>query len=389
MATFTQQVDSLAGSSSGTNAVQWFNDGVKDVINRFAIVNPNILPMFATQSADLTGSSTTLDLSSAHRVISVFRRNSNSSVTYKTARQIAVKDRFKASDSTSLLRATEENPVYYIRNQTLNVLPLPTNSQTAHADVVQTTELGSLSGSSISNFPSEYYRLPVLYASMKLLHVKMVGHALPSDLSISSAPSIPSAPSFTAPNGAIQNAVGAMSFSLTGTAPVFTPPVMEDVDTSAVQTFIDDDDIELARSQVEKISAQVQKFNADLASANQKFQEDNVEYQAKVQKDIQQFTTDANRAIQLMQTSTNVDLQNKAQVLQKEVGEYTATLNRYGQDLARFSADVQADVQEHSTKLAKEQLDYEWKVRQYQTLRQEYESAFVPYQPPKEEKQDG
>ena len=90
-----------------------------------------------------------------------------------------------------------------------------------------------------------------------------------------------------------------------------------------------------------------------------------------------------------MQTSTNVDLQNKAQVLQKEVGEYTATLNRYGQDLARFSADVQADVQEHSTKLAKEQLDYEWKVRQYQTLRQEYESAFVPYQPPKEEKQDG
>ena len=55
MATFKQQIEALAGSTTNTQAEQWIADGIKDVISRFSVLRPELLHLFSSEQSAGTG----------------------------------------------------------------------------------------------------------------------------------------------------------------------------------------------------------------------------------------------------------------------------------------------------------------------------------------------
>jgi hypothetical protein len=118
-------------------------------------------------------------------------------------------------------------------------------------------------------------------------------------------------------------------------------------------------------------TTELQKYGTDIQNKLNDFNVENTSFQADVQKDIQSFQADAGRRLQLMQQSTNIDVQNKAKSLEKEISEYGSRLQKYTGDLQQYQADVGKTVQEWSLnnlsfKLAKWQADIGENLNEYQ-----------------------
>jgi len=398
---FKDQVEALAGSTSGTQAERWFDDGIKDVISRFAALRPELMHLFSSISSISSGAA--IDISATHRVLSVIRNS-------KLATEIPSSDRFYAADTTSLRRATEEFPVYYVRNSEIGIIPTPTGSAQAYADLVNYGAVTNwdTNPSSIANFPTEFYRMPVLFAACKVLEERMVGYqGLPPNLSLPSVPVLalptlpdaptlvsvpvapivnlslvstlttvvmpddvslpvftpvpdpsisdldlsgvtpptpPEAPAFVIGDAELQEAYTTQTLTLGGTAPVYTPPVMTTPDWSDANEWVSDatkgEDPEMVAARMQVINGQVQEFATNLQNSLNKFNEDNTKYQADNQSDTAEFQQNTQGLIQKMSVSTNVDLQNKAQELQKQVQEYANKMQRYQAELSKYQADL-------------------------------------------------
>ena len=63
---FEDQVEALAGSTVGTEVELWFDDGIKDVISRFAALLPEVLHLFS--SDPYTSSGASIDIRGSHTV---------------------------------------------------------------------------------------------------------------------------------------------------------------------------------------------------------------------------------------------------------------------------------------------------------------------------------
>ena len=118
-------------------------------------------------------------------------------------------------------------------------------------------------------------------------------------------------------------------------------------------------------------TTELQKYGTDIQNKLNDFNVENTSFQADVQKDVQNFQADAGRRLQLMQQSTNIDVQNKAKSLEKEISEYGSRLQKYTGDLQQYQADVGKAVQEWSLnnlsfKLAKWQADIGENLNEYQ-----------------------
>jgi hypothetical protein len=190
----------------------------------------------------------------------------------------------------------------------------------------------------------------------------------PGDFSVSAVvPVAPSAPSFSTP------AVADVTVASLATAPVYTAPkvggVTEeltatmDADSSGYGTeadfldfskwfsiageFIEDEeDTELAASQLGKIQAYVQAYQSAMQNQLNVFNDANVEYQADIQKKI----TDAQIGAQDAQSTANL-------LLEKESKEYIQKLSKYQNELNVYQAEVQKEVQEYGQKLSRYQLE--------------------------------
>ena len=114
MATFQAQVQGLTGltiSSSGTNPTeaelnQFLQDGVRDVVNRFSLIYPDMLNKFS-----VTTNSTT-SVAAIGRVLSVMREL-DSETTLRPCTMISAQDRFLSTDKDSLKYRSKYNPGYY------------------------------------------------------------------------------------------------------------------------------------------------------------------------------------------------------------------------------------------------------------------------------------
>ena len=198
--------------------------------------------------------------------------------------------------------------------------------------------------STIANFPTQYEPLVVLYASFKslLAYMSNIDNELPGDISL---PVVPTAPTLTT-----------SSVASLGDAPSYTQPVAA-LDISEVQTWITDDDPELASSASSKVQLQLSEYQANIQNELNKFNEANTAYQAGLQTKIQ---------------DAQLSSQDDAQVLQK-----------YGADLQVYSAEVQAQLGDYSAKINKLNTKYQWAQGRYVTLRQEYNDSFGLLAPPK------
>ena len=362
---------------------------MKDVVNRYMIINPKMLAMLsATQSAITDdGGSNVVD---STLIVSVRRGE-------KIATEISPFDRFDAKSTTSLKRATNDHPKYYVLNGVLYVLPNPENTtgNKGYVDVVTYTDVTNLASSTISGFPKEWFRLPVLYASIKVLHERMVSYfaQLPSDIVLPPTPvmgSLPTAPSSVEVPVFIAKEVTMPSSPPAYSSVSFVPPVMEPLDFTKLTFYIEtEEDPELAASQVQKINAKIQKFQTEANASLQEYQSNmqnqlnifndaNAEYQAEMQK-----------AIQDAQSSNQKDVQEYSSKIQRhaqEVAVYQADINKvmqeYSTDLGKYQAETNATIQQFGSHMQKTNTEYQWMQGQMAYLMQEYEKGFVPIQPP-------
>tara|TARA_R100001086_G_scaffold48601_1_gene21495 strand:- start:2781 stop:3914 length:1134 start_codon:yes stop_codon:yes gene_type:complete len=345
MATFEEQVEaltslSLDGSSAPTQSElsQFLTDGAKEVLNAL----PRMKQSLFTTSNDLNSSSTYLTLGGSE----VFSVTRDDGTINQPCRAVRAELGGKIRDADDMMAATVTDPAYYITNGILSVVPEPTNSQNAHVQTLNYPTV-AFGDTAITKFPDDAEYLVVLYGAIKSLQNKL-STLIKSDLSLSTPPTLASA-DFTVPT------IANVTIGSFGTAPVYTAPVVagetEELtatlthDATADNTKLDfsdwfevvgdfiqtDEDVELASSQLQKISIYLNAYSQAMQNKLNIFNDANVEYQANIQKEIEQARINAQ------------DSQQEASLkLQKEVQEYQAKVSEYQ---AEVNTDVQVYIQ--------------------------------------------
>jgi len=163
MATFEVQVEGLTsltldGSSSPTQdeLTQFLTDGAKEIINNLP---GHLLPLCASSNTFTSGSTETLVTG---KILNVFRNDGDIN---QPCRKIPAKEKGRVSDPDEMNYATITDPVFFIDNNALDVLPAG-GSCSYSAVAYPSVAFGA---SSITAFPNEAEHLVVLYGAIKSL----------------------------------------------------------------------------------------------------------------------------------------------------------------------------------------------------------------------------
>ena len=316
-------------------------------------------------------------------------------------------------------------------NPTLFVRPNPTNAQPSYVHHITYPTVDVDSDSTIANFPDEAESLVVLYSATRQLHQYMnskrsdlpsdvvtptletISESLPtwsapSDFIVPVRPVAPTlsaqtvtisgtAPTYVKPTRAPQTAfssytsglsetdpgsftislaspvvpaLSTTSVSFTQTAPSFTKPAVA-LDFAQVNTYIDtNEDIELASSKLQEISAQLNEYSANIQSEQIEFNKESAEYNAQLQISIQNAQFD------------NQEDARKLQKYQAEVSTYQANINKevqeYGQKLQQYSTELstsyQAWAKTESDNISVYQADASTELNKYNKENTEYQA---------------
>ena len=343
-----------------------------------------------------------IGIQDSHRVLMVRRGN-------KTATEIQASDRFYASDATSLRRATEEFPVYYVKDGQLSSIPAPDSASRLYASTVKYGAVQNWSSdpSSISSFPKEFYRMPVLFTACKVLEERLVGYqglppnlSLPSvpilavptlpnvptlasvpvapivnlslvstlttvvmpddvslpvftpvpdpsinDLNLSSVtpPDAPSPPVFSIEDAELQEAYTTQTLTLGGTAPVYTPPVMTPPDWSDANEWVADS---VKGEDPEMVQARMNVINGQIQ-----------EFSTNLQASLNKFNEENTKYQADNQSDTSEFQQNTQGLIQKMSVSTNVDLQNKAQELQKQVQEYANKMQRYQAELSKYQAD--------------------------------
>jgi len=370
--------------------------------------------------------------------------SSDGSTAWRECSQISAGKQSRVVDSTSLEYATKYNPVYIIGDSGINVYPTPDSTDDGYkvyyinnvpTDKTNEATL-TYAHSDIKYFPSDKYYLVILYAAcqslLNALSAIAIGESIPSwtapagfvkptfsapslaavnALTLPSVPVVPVSPSFTTPDitavtaGAMPD-IASTTISNVGTPPTYTAPKVggatEELTASieaatageatdkydfsrwfdlAADYIEDEEDVELATAQLQKIRAYIESYSTQMQSNLNTFNKEDKEYQAKLQEAIQQAQINAQKATQQAQidaskvtTDAQIEAAEKQQesalLLQKENQEYAANLQKYSGEVGAYQAEVNAKVQEW--------VNEEW-TQKFQKYTSDYASKLQTY----------
>jgi hypothetical protein len=173
---YTGDIDAWNGQDINSQADQWSVDAVNAIVGIVSQGRPDLLPLFASNPS-FTGRTLGLGTGKSSYVLDVFLDNHE---CVKISPQL----KRQAADENSIYYAVAASPVYYIENNNVKVLP---DSGTATANVVVfDTAIDVSADSTISNFPTEFENLFVLFVSAKVLQWKLLYYStLYSDITTS------------------------------------------------------------------------------------------------------------------------------------------------------------------------------------------------------------
>lgn len=228
---FKAEIEAIVGDIDSPDytaeAVLYLKEGVS-FVTKYVMTNPFFVDRL-TSTSTLNASGTTLSLNDILEVVSVTRSDGSMS---RACIRIEPTKVGLYQDVNSIYYTSKLDPKYYIENDTLKVLPTPTNAQTASVYKIQPDTSVALSDTSLSNFPNELERGVILYASKELLRkfLSSKNDSLPADMSIPSTPSsasvatvtvgsLGSAPTYTKTNLSLTNAPSISSLSVSASVP--------------------------------------------------------------------------------------------------------------------------------------------------------------------------
>ena len=450
---FNAEIGHYAGETAAyPNAISKFLvNGVQWIITMVEKADPNMLPLFASLQT-LNDSTRTLTLATNSKIIDIVRRNGNASTGEELkCSPINAAFRSNAKNTDSIYYASKDSPVYYIDNGVLNVLPIPDNNEIVKISIVLPDTSVAGTDSAIDNFPSEMYHGVVLYAAAQLLHHKMasLNAKLPTDLdadttvfnaiqdigeSLSLTASLPNwstskglpdtidiasdlpggwtdlssamptlniSTSLSSEYGdALTQAknlidVGITTDEASGTDEDSTPQSagywLKDEDEEMVQSTLT-----VASQELQRASAHLAKFQADINKEVQEFTVDMQTFQAKLSEE----QADINAAAQKVSTELAVDSSIASTdvaiyqaELQKEQTRFNAEITKYqaelqsdmeslNYELQEWNANLQKKISLFTTIIGKLTTDYQWLQSQYQVVKQELTEFMTPYTSP-------
>lgn len=198
--TFKEQVAGLTKNTPTNDDLlkSFFDNGVKDIINRIRTINSSKLTKFASQDVTYVSSATRLDCKDIFEVLDVARGSYPSMEIPSSSRGELV--------TGSLFIPTAHYPKHYFLDGSLIIVPEPTSTAKGTISKISLPTI-SVSEVAITNFPSEFLHLLVFYAAMQTLLNRGINVSLPDDLVLPVLPSVitldtisSSLPTFTAPS---------------------------------------------------------------------------------------------------------------------------------------------------------------------------------------------
>ena len=436
MATFSAQIQSLAGSVTEPEIDQWMMDGVRENINIF----PPKLKEYCYSKQTFTSAAANSEAETmiTGQLGSVYAGSVE-------CREIRPMDKHKASSSTSLEYATSTDPVYYVEGNKINILPA---SSSGIYYVISNPSIDASADSAIANFPNESEYLVVLYAAIKVLQNKMnekTGDL--RSLSLPPAPTAPTmseksvsitgtAPTYTKPTFALDAkpsindltitavppevpSLSDNSISFTTTAPIYNTQIVAPDFADADNWLNTEEDSELVASRIQIISAQLQEYQLNVQNELNSFNKENTEYQAQLQKSIkdaelsssddsqkiqkysselqsyqnniskqvQEYQQNLQKETQLWQQNNSSGLQKYAQDMQNELNEfndanveYQAKLQKDLQDAQLAESKEGRDLQKYGSELSSYQAEVGAKVQDFQTSLEKHSINYQWYQ---------
>ena len=412
MATFEVQVEGLTGLSiDGSSAPtqnevsQFLTDGAKEVLN---VLPRNKQEMFTTSNSLNGGAGTTQLTLLGSEVFSVIRGDGTIN---QPCRRISPALSGRALDASDMIAASVTDPVYYIENNILKIIPTPTGSNVAIIETL-TYPTVAFGDSVIAKFPDDAEYLVPLYASIKSLQNK-ISSIIKSDLTISaSAPSAPSLATISysdaSNSDASSSSVGAITVStvskadISGDVPTYSKPTTT-VNFGSGNNFDTmlgtNEDVELASVELQKQNQLLDSYRTDIQNELNEFNKENSKYQANVQAELAKHNTDlqveltqaqldAADAQQEAAQTTDVDkfnkaqdqaldLQNKSQTLQAAIQNNDDLVSKFLAELNKYSSQVTTEVQTYSQNLENNQRNYNIYAQQQVKLQADYDKGLA------------
>jgi len=226
MADFKEQIEDMIGTVGDD---QYLADSMNAVAKEIINAMPeNKLWAVGEESDEQTSNGFLLE---DGKVLGVYRENGTND-EFVSCKEVPIYFERKVQDSNSLFYPSKEEPVFLLKNGSVNVYPLPASTGEKAFKVVSVaypavTSVTISTLSTIANFPNEVEHLLILGASARGLQYLMArvksnlsglapsftAPTFPtiSTLSLSIAPSVPS--------------ISAQSVSSLGTAPTYSKPI--------------------------------------------------------------------------------------------------------------------------------------------------------------------
>jgi len=364
MASFKAQIEDLIGAVGDDDLI---SQSIVDIGTEVINITPLPKLLSVADESDVSASGSTID---AKKILEVHKSS-------YIAKRVSHSDLAKYKDAGSIHYAGSSDPIYYTKDE--KVFIVVSGSEVTGKLVYvpkqptgDGTNLITHASTATQFFPREAEHLLVLGGSARCLQRLLSDKtsALPADITTDLV--IPAAP--------VAPTLSSNSVTFGTTAPVYTAPVVagetEELtaalsnDASADNNKLDfsdwfevvgdyiqtEEDVELANSQLQKISTYIQAYSQAMQNQLHVFNDANVEYQAELQK-----------AIQNAQLSSQDDAQ--------EIQKYQGQVQDYSAQVSKAVQERSAELQNYSAKIQKQVTDYQWKASQLQQLKAEYQEA--------------
>lgn len=261
--------------------------------------------------------------------------------------EIPAMESSQAVNSGSLKYRTSLDPVFYLKDGSLFVIPSSASNKFAHSIPIPTLT-GADEG--IQYFPGQLLPAVAIYAAVQVLKSRAnaaIGNLASITIANKTVPSAPSVPSYTWNTVALGTLDETVVSAFTG-APIYSPgsfPTLASEYTNIVSYLETQEDIELGVAEMKVISAKLEDFAAKMQNALNAMQASKVAFDADVSRLIHNADLAQQRLTTLFAASSDRDMQNAIQSLQVDLAEYRDTLALYGQRVQAFAADSASQAQ--------------------------------------------
>jgi len=330
MATFEAQVAGLTSltiddSSSPTRAElnQFLTDAAKEIIN---VLPASLLKICSSQQTFTSGSADTLNTG---KVLEVLRNDGD---IEQPCRKINSFKRGRVSDSEDMDYATVTDPVYFIKNNTIDILPA--GGSCKYSEVQYPTV--SYTHEAISVFPDEAEYLVPLYAAVKSLQNAM-GNMLTN------------------------TAIDTTAIALVKAAVDQAEIAVNKFESATESVFGDADTFDTAASQLTRVKSALN--NAE-----------NVINSNQPSSTTDAFGAQSNEDTELVVSALNI-AQAEIQRAQAHLSEWTSIGDMRVKEANAALSEANGYVSEINIRMSRDKQKYDWYMTQQAKLQQDYDKG--------------